>query len=159
MLSPSRVEGVLERSEELQSFDLRALEDVLGRYAHHQGAAPLRAALSIYREEPAFTRSRLEKRFLAHIRRTAFPLPATNFVVAGFELDAYWERERFAVELDVFETHGTHMAFERDRIRGEELLAIGIEMIRITGPRLDREPEEVMRRLGRHLERRRQAFS
>ena len=29
-----------------------------------------------------------------------------NFNVAGFELDAYWEAERFAVELDVYETHG-----------------------------------------------------
>jgi hypothetical protein len=30
------------------------------------------------------------------------------------ELDAYWDRERFAVELDVFETHGTQVAFERE---------------------------------------------
>jgi very-short-patch-repair endonuclease len=119
----------------------------------------MREKLAVFRTDPAFTRSTLEKRFLAHVRTTTLPVPATNFGVAGFELDAYWGRERFAVELDVYETHGTHMAFERDRIRGEELLAIGIEMIRITGPRLDREPEEVMRRLGQHLERRRQALS
>ena len=63
-----------------------------------------------------------------------------NFNVAGFELDAYWERERFAVELDVYETHGSRAAFERDRLRQEDLKLIGVEMTRVTGPRLDREP-------------------
>ncbi|HWC09335.1 MAG TPA: hypothetical protein VG458_09815 [Solirubrobacterales bacterium] len=155
----AQFERVLERSEELHLFDLDPLVEVLARYPLHPGAERLQEELAVFRTDLAVTRSKLEKRFLAHIRRTALPLPATNFAVAGFELDAYWERERFAVELDVFETHGTRMAFERDRIRAEELLAIGIEMIRITGPRLEREPEEVLRRLGQHLARRRQAFS
>lgn len=158
-LHPAQFERVLERSEELRLFDLNPLVDVLARYPFHPGAEKLRTKLAVFQTDLAVTRSNLEKRFLAHVRRTALEVPATNFVVAGFELDAYWERERFAVELDVYETHGTHMAFERDRIRGEELLAIGIEMVRITGPRLEREPEEVMRRLGQHLERRRQALS
>ena len=70
-----------------------------------------------------------------------------NFNVAGYELDAYWEAERFAVELDVFETHGTRAAFERDRLRQEDLKLIGVEMIRVTGPRLDREPEAVIERV------------
>ena len=45
--------------------------------------------------------------------------PHTNYVEHGFELDCYWPEYRFAVELDVFETHGTRAAFERDR-NGEE---------------------------------------
>ena len=77
-----------------------------------------------------------------------------NYNVAGFELDAYRERERFAVELDVFETHGTRIAFERDRIRADDLLVVGVETIRITGPRLRREPEAVIGRLSEHLARR-----
>jgi hypothetical protein len=40
-----------------------------------------------------------------------------NFVEAGYELDAYWPRLRFCVELDVYETHGSRIAFERDRVR------------------------------------------
>ena len=59
-----------------------------------------------------------------------------NFNVLGYELDAYWEPERFAVELDVYETHGSHAAFERDRLRQEDLKLKGVEMIRVTGPRL-----------------------
>ncbi len=59
-------------------------------------------------------------------------------------LDAYWSDERFAVELDVYETHGSHAAFEGDRLRQEDLKLKGVEMIRVTGPRLDREPEQVI---------------
>jgi hypothetical protein len=159
MLRSGPFAGVLERSEELGLFDLTAVEEVRRRYAHHPGSGPLGEALSIYRDDPAVTRSRLEKRFLALVREAGLPVPAMNFNVAGFELDAYWERERFAVELDVFETHGTRVAFERDRIRADDLLTVGVEMIRVTGPRLRREPEAVMGRVGEHLARRRRELS
>jgi hypothetical protein len=155
VLSAERLTKVLERAEELKLFDLGPIEELLARAGHHPGIAKLRRALEIYRPDPAFTRSGLEKLFLALVRKAGLPLPAMNHVVAGFELDAYWERERFVVELDVFETHGTHAAFERDRQRHDDLLLIGIEMIRVTGPRLKREPQEVMRRVADHLERRR----
>lgn len=154
-LSPARMERVLESSEERQLFDLTELDSVLARYAHHPGAASLRRALAIYRPEPVVLRSGLERRFLSLVREAGLPAPSMNFVVAGMELDAYWEAERFAVELDVFETHGTQIAFERDRIRADDLLATGVETIRVTGPRLRREPDAVMRRLAEHLARRR----
>lgn len=150
-----RIERVLERSEELGLFDLDALRDVLGRHPRHPGAGPLSTAIAMYEDDPAVLRSGLEKRFLDLVRDAGLPRPSMNYVVGGMELDTYWEREGFAVELDVFETHGTHVAFERDRIRGDDLLALGVEMIRITGPRLRREPDAVMRRLGHHLARRR----
>ena len=70
-----------------------------------------------------------------------------NYVVGGFELDAYWEAERFAVELDVFETHGSRAAFERDRIRQEDLLLLGVGMIGGDRRRLEREPDGVMARV------------
>jgi hypothetical protein len=159
MLPTPRLEKALERSEELQLFDLHELEAVLGRYSHHPGSKSLRQALAIYRPSPAFTRSGLERRFLALVKRAGLPTPAMNFNVVGLELDAYWEPERFAVELDVYETHGTHAAFERDRLRHEDLMLAGIEMIRVTGPRLDREPRQVMERLGTLLRERQQQLS
>ncbi len=155
VLSEARMLGALERAEELKVFDLGPIEELLSRTGGHPGAGRLRRALEIYRPEPAFTRSGLEKRFLALLRKARLPRPAMNFVAEGYELDAYWERERFVVELDVFETHGTQIAFERDRERQDDLLLAGIEMIRVTGPRLKREPAAVMRRVAAHLERRR----
>jgi hypothetical protein len=158
MLSPLQLERALERAEELELFDLVALEDVLDRAGHHPGVVKLRQALAIYREslgDPAFERSKLEGRFRRLVKRAGLPAPAMNLNVLGYELDAYWERERFAVELDVYETHGSHAAFERDRLRQEDLKLKGVEMIRVTGPRLEREPEAVMERLAAHLEQRR----
>jgi hypothetical protein len=154
-LNPYRLGRVLERSEELGIFDLGPIDEVLGRFSHHPGAKPLRQALNIYRPDPTFTRSGLEERFLALVSQAGLPRPSMNLNVIGLELDAYWETERFAVELDVYETHGTRAAFERDRLREEDLLLAGIVADRITGPRLKREPEEVMKRLGRLLAQRR----
>lgn len=94
----------------------------------------------------------LEKRWLELVLAAGLPQPHMNYVEQGFELDCYWPEYRFVVELDVFETHGTHAAFERDRERQEELLLAGISMTRVTGARLEREPEKVIRRVARLLE-------
>jgi hypothetical protein len=152
---PARLERYLERAEELGLFDLYAIQAVIDRAGGHRGRGRLRRALAIYEPEPAFTRSGLEKRFLGLVRKAGLPVPAVNHVVAGLELDTYWERERFAVELDVYETHGSHAAFERDRRRPDDLLMHRIETIRVTGPRLKREPRATIERVARHLERRR----
>ncbi len=100
----------------------------------------LRRALALYQPDPTFTRSRFEQRFRRLVTHAGLRAPSMNFNVAGYELDAYWPELRFAVELDLFETHGTRAAFERDRLRQEELKLLGIEMIRVTAPRLQREP-------------------
>lgn len=154
-LPAERLGQALRRAEEQGIFDLRPVDALLRRSPGHRGTPKLRAALDIYRDEPEFTRSGLERGFLHLVKAAELPLPSMNFVVDGFELDAYWERERFAVELDVYETHGTHDAFERDRLRQDDLLLIGVEMIRVTGPRLRREPIATINRVGAHLERRR----
>jgi very-short-patch-repair endonuclease len=155
MLSTSQLERILERSEELRRFDLTAIDELLARTVGHPGHGHLRKTLAVYRDDPVFTRSKLERRFLELVRKAGLPLPSMNFNVAEFELDAYWERERFVVELDVYETHGSHAAFERDRLRQEDLKLIGVEMIRVTGPRLDREPRRVMERVAALLAQRR----
>ncbi|HET6570519.1 MAG TPA: type IV toxin-antitoxin system AbiEi family antitoxin domain-containing protein [Solirubrobacterales bacterium] len=151
----AQLERALERSEERGLFDLRAADALLERVGSHPRAARLRRALAIYRDDPAFTRSKLESRFRDLVRRAGLPMPAANFWIGGYELDAYWPEERFAVELDAYETHGTRAAFERDRRRQEDLKLQGIESLRITGPRLDREPTEVLGRISTLLEQRR----
>jgi very-short-patch-repair endonuclease len=145
------LERMVERAEELELFDLRSVEDLLARTVGHHGHGRLRRAIALYKPS-SFTRSGLEKRFLELVLEAGLPRPRTNYVEHGFELDCYWPEHRFAVELDVFETHGTRAAFERDRERQEELLLAGITMTRVTGPRLEREPEEVIRRVAQLLE-------
>jgi very-short-patch-repair endonuclease len=78
-----------------------------------------------------------------------------NTFVAGHEIDAYWEAERFAIEVDGWEGHGTRAAFEKDPLRIEDLKLAGIDAIRVTARRIERHPRAVAERLGRHLDRRR----
>ncbi|HEY5334361.1 MAG TPA: hypothetical protein VIJ21_12515 [Solirubrobacterales bacterium] len=153
--SRAQVEASLRRSEENGTLDVRALEAVLDRCGHHPGRGILRAAIDLYKPDPTVTRSSLERRFRALAISAGLPPPSMNFAVEGYELDAYWPEERFAVELDLFETHGTRASFEEDRLRQENLKLAGVEMIRVTGPRLKREPEIVIARVRTLLDRRR----
>ena len=154
VVAPRRLEMAIERAEQLEIFDLKEVDSLLVRCKGHHGAGRLRRALASYRE-PAFTRSELERRFLRLVRRAALPEPTINHFIAGYEIDAYWAQERFGVELDTYDFHGGRAAFERDRIRQEDLKLVGIEIVRITGRRLDREPDAVIERLSSLLARRR----
>ncbi|HKH64147.1 MAG TPA: hypothetical protein VKA35_01645 [Solirubrobacterales bacterium] len=147
------LEKMVESSEERGLFDLNAVEELLERTVGHHGHKRLRRAIALYKPS-SFTRSGLEKRFLELVLAAGSPRPRTNYVEHGFELDCYWPEYRFAVELDVFETHGTRAAFERDRKRQEDLLLAGIASTRVTGPRLEQEPDEVIRRVARLLRQR-----
>jgi Transcriptional regulator, AbiEi antitoxin len=149
----SRMRRMLERSEELRLFDLEPIEELLGRSGRHKGRRRLRQAIALYQPVP-FTRSGFETRFLEAVVAVGLPRPAMNYVEAGFELDAYWPEQRFAVELDTYATHGTNAAFERDHLRDEDLKLAGIELTRVTDVRFHREPAAVLERVATLLARR-----
>lgn len=153
-VQPRRLDALLERSEQLGLFDLREVDELLGRNRGHHGAGRLRRAADNYRP-PRFTRSGAERFLLDRIERLGLPTPATGFNVCGHEVDFCWPELRLVVELDFFETHGTRAAFARDRRRREDLLLAGYMVSTVTGERLDAEPELVVERLGRVLRRRR----
>ncbi len=146
VLDERRLRKLLQRSEEGKRFDLAAVHDVLERNKGHRGFRPLHGALAIY-EPPPFTRSDFELGFYEAVVAAGLQTPRVNFNVAGMELDVYWPDHRLAVELDLYETHGTRHSFEEDRIRREELLLVGVEVMNVTGTRFAREPDVVLRRL------------
>lgn len=154
MASARVLEGAIDRAYRRAELDLGRIDDVLRRRPKAAGRRRLREALDPYRD-PAFTRSRAEILFLEAVKRAGLPSPAMNTFVAGFELDAFWEQERFAVEIDGWSSHGGRAAFERDRKRQEEMKLAGIDSIRITARRIEREPEQVTGRLRALLDRRR----
>jgi len=145
---------LVRRSEELEVFDLADFQSVLARNRGHRGRAPLERAIAVY-EPPRFTRSELEREFLRRLEASGQPQPVTGFNVAGYELDVYWPELRFAVELDVYATHGGHEPFEEDRRRDEDLKLAGVELTRVTGHRFEREPRQVMKRVALLLDQRR----
>jgi very-short-patch-repair endonuclease len=139
-------------------LDRRRVEALLSRTAGHRGNAKLAGALRVYKPETATLRSDLEKRFRDLVLAAGLPRPQMNALVGGYELDAYWEAEGFAVELDVYATHGSPRSFEADRERADDLLLAGIELIRVTDVRLAREPRETIARVAAHLARRRRTI-
>lgn len=145
---------LLRRSEELKVFDLDDFHSVLARNRGHRGVFALERALDYY-EPPRLTRSELEREFLALVEEAGLSRPVTAFVVAGYELDVYWPELHFAVELDVYATHGAHDPFEEDRRRDEDLKLAGVELTRVTGRRLETEPRQVVERIRRLLDQRR----
>jgi very-short-patch-repair endonuclease len=150
---PNYLGQALDNARRLGLLDLIALDDLLGRSKGFRGVARLRKALEVHRPS-TFTRSGLERRFLDLVRRAGLPKPSMNLFIEGHELDAYWPRAKFAVELDTYDYHGSPAAFEADRLRQENLKLAGIELVRITGIRMDREPAAVARRLLRLLRQR-----
>lgn len=148
------LERMVERAEELGLLDLGPVESLLDRNRGHHGWSRLRRAVALYQPVP-FTRSGFERRFFDAALEAGLPRPAMNYVEAGFELDVYWPEQRFAVELDVYGTHRTRAAFERDRLRQEDLKLAGIELTRVTDVRFHREPEAVLGRVARLLAQRR----
>jgi hypothetical protein len=140
------VERTVERADRRGILDLIEIDSMLARNPYAQGSPRLQKVLELYRR-PVAARAITERRFLALIRKADLPPPAINLFVAGFEIDAYWERERFAIELDGWDTHRTRAAFERDPLRLEELKLAGIDAVRITARRIEREPGRVAKRL------------
>lgn len=157
-VDPRFLGPALDSAHRLGLIDLIELDALIARSGGARGVARLREALEVHRPV-VFTRSGLERRFFDLVRRHGLPAPSTNFFVAGYELDAYWPSERFAVELDTYDYHGDPRSFEEDRLRQENLKLAGIETVRITGNRLQREPKQVMHRLTRLLTQRRQQLT
>jgi very-short-patch-repair endonuclease len=149
---------LLGRAEDKELLDLRRFEATLSRAGGHPGRGKLAAALRAHKPRDAVLRSNLEKRFRDLVIAARLPRPQTNVAVEGYELDAYWEAEGFAVELDVYATHGSVRSFEADRERADDLLLAGIELIRVTDVRLAREPGETIARVAAHLARRRRTI-
>jgi len=151
---PSYLVQALNNARRLGLLDFIAIDELIERSKGFRGVARLREALLVHRPRE-FTRSGLERQFLRLASRAGLPKPSMNLFIEGYELDAYWAPERFAVELDTYDYHGDPIAFEKDRLRQEDLKLAGIEMTRVTGVRMDREPGAVATRLRRLLAQRR----
>jgi very-short-patch-repair endonuclease len=149
------LERLLQRADDNKLLARRRFDATLTRAGGHPGRGKLADALRTFKPEQVTLRSDLERRFRRLVLAGGLPHPQTNVAVEGYELDAYWEAEGFAVELDVYATHGSPRSFEADRKREDDLLLAGIELIRVTDIRLEREPRETIARVAAHLERRR----
>jgi very-short-patch-repair endonuclease len=148
-LDASRLERTWEEADRLGLLRLAELQRVCANANGRRGAGLLRRLLADARE-PIYSRSSLERAFATFCRRRGLPMPILNATVLGREVDAYWPRERLAVELDGYAFHRHRAAFERDRARDAAFQASGISVIRLTRRRLRDAPDLVEAQI-RHL--------
>lgn len=109
---------------------------LLERYPRRPGTRLLRQILREENSTRGITRRQLEARFKEILDRTDLPRPRLNAEVHArgrfFEADCLWDGQRVIVELDGRETHGTGLAFEKDRERDRLLQSEGWRVIRVT---------------------------
>jgi predicted transcriptional regulator of viral defense system len=143
----------VDRAHRTDRLHLDALDRIIARRRRTIGAKRLNKVLKLYRK-PVFDRARSELLFLDALEKEGIPRPAINVWVEKWEIDAYWEEERFAVEVDGWETHGSREAFEEDRLRREEMMLAGIECFPVSARRIEKEPRRVAQRVRILLSRR-----
>jgi very-short-patch-repair endonuclease len=150
--------GLVEQAVVLRLLDVEGVDRVLAR-TRRRGAPRLRAILEPWRdfgEERPRLRSVLEAKLLAAIINAGLPAPECNVTLQleghRIEVDFLWAEQRAVVETDGAETHGTSVAFRRDRWRDQVLTAAGYRAIRVTWDQLEDEEVATLHRIGRMLE-------
>jgi len=137
VLSDVRLARAVHEAEVRRIFDLEAVEAALGRVSGRRGRHRLRRVLAAYRPEDHELESEAERRFRALCRRYGLPNPRPQ-LIEGYRVDFYWPQARLAVEVDGAAFHHTRRAFHADRARDRALAALGIQVLRVTWPDLDR---------------------
>lgn len=153
----AQLRRLVEQAAVLRQLDVEQIDLVLSR-GRRVGAPRLRTILAPWRrtaEPRPVIRSRLEARLLPRLIEEGLPAPRTNVEVRlegrTLEVDLLWEKQRLAIETDGEETHGTPVAFQRDRWRDQVLVANGYRTSRITWAQLRDEPTAVVNRIARML--------
>ncbi len=148
VLTRGQLERAFNEAEVLRLADWQSVPDLLERYPGRRGSAALRALLRDDTAARGVTRSKLERRFLAVLEGTDLPRPRLNADVAVdgrfIEADCLWDEQRLIVELDGRETHGTDMAFEKDRERDRLLMVDGWRVTRVTWRQLQNDAPSVV---------------
>lgn len=144
--SRREVERAWHEAEVRGLTDRVSLPMLLERYPGRRGTRMLRELLGS--DEPVgISRNEFEEAFLALVDACGLRRPRMNADLSlrgrFFEVDALWQHERFAVELDGRGVHGTKKRFETDRHRDRILVAEGYRTMHVTWLQLRDEPDEI----------------
>ena len=134
--STDRLERLIRQAEYEHLASTASLSSCFSTHERARGSKRLRKALDLSTETTGTTRRKLERRFLAFIRRNALPRPKLNHRIElpnrTVFADAAWPRHRLIVELDSRKAHANRQSFESDRARDRDLLVAGWTTTRVT---------------------------
>ncbi|MEA2349665.1 MAG: hypothetical protein QOG86_606 [Thermoleophilaceae bacterium] len=126
----------------------RHIDAVLRDRRSPPGAHNLRLVLG---REAHVLLSRLERAFMALLRKHDLPLPQTNVRVGVHRVDLHWPGYGLTIELDSYRFHNSRKAWEADRARERDARASEHEHQRLTWYDVVEDPEPTVRYLRRLL--------
>jgi hypothetical protein len=134
VVPPHHLRRAVERAEQAELFDLRAVLRVLDAHPGRPGRGPLTTLLADFRDHgDTVTRSDLEAIMLQICLDYGLPRPQVNRYDGVRESDFRWPDHRLIVEVDSWTFHGrTRRAFDSDRARDRALLREGWRVARFT---------------------------
>ncbi len=143
-VEPPQLESAWDEASRLRLLRVKQVATVCERWPTRPACLQINPLLSTrLLHETERRRSPLEHRFAAFVRAHHLPLPQTNVLVDGDEVDVLWPEAHLIVELDSWEFHHDRAAFEKDRDRDAEHLLAGYRTVRVTHRRLDEEPDRL----------------
>jgi very-short-patch-repair endonuclease len=119
----------------------RELEQALDRHRGGRGTARLRRMLELGVDD---LRSKAERSLRPWIRPAGLPLPIFNAEVGPWRVDALWNRERLAVEINGYAAHASPWSHDRDHRKEQYLQARGLVTRRFTALQAIDEPALVI---------------
>jgi very-short-patch-repair endonuclease len=138
-VSPRELERALDEALIRNLVRLNQISEVVERAATERGRGVLKALVED-RTHSTLTRSEAEESFLALIRKADLPAPEVNVHLHGYQVDFFWRERRLVVEIDGYQFHSSHSAFERDRRKDRRLKGGGIGVLRFSATQVTREP-------------------
>ncbi len=154
VVSPELVGAALRRamSQRLVTLvEARHLRDRLGRQGRN-GTGVLGEVVDLHVLRGERAESELELRLLDIRRRFDLPMLTVQYEVWSggrcvARVDAAYPSLKLAIEVDGFEFHSTPEAFQRDRTRQNDLVALGWTVLRFTWKDVTQHPELVAHRI------------
>jgi very-short-patch-repair endonuclease len=159
ILGISSLRRMVERAAVLKLLDLGALDMAIEQGKGRRGIKALKLILEDWRTEDGSVpnlRSDFEALVLPRLVAKGLPRPACNVAlqIDGQRItpDFLWEQLHVVVETDGEGSHGTPVAFQRDRRRDQILVASGYRVARATWRQMHHELDAVVARISRTLE-------
>jgi hypothetical protein len=159
MLGTASIRRAVERAAVLKLLDLEELDAAIRQGKGRRGIKALILILEDWRTKDGSVpdlRSDFEALVLPRLVARGLSRPVCNVPlrVDGHRItpDFLWEGLWVVVETDGEGSHGTPVAFQRDRRRDQILVASGYRVVRVTWHQVHRELDAVVTRVARTLE-------
>ena len=148
VVSRRELERACDEAEVQRLFDLKAIEELLGRAGACRGSARLRAVLGEHAIGTTLTRPGMEELALRLCDSVDVPRPVVNFRLTcrpgvAWEVDFLWHAQRVVLETDGERFHRTRRQIERDRRKEADLVRAGYRVLRATWLQLERDSNSV----------------